>query len=171
MTGSWLCWAPWRAAGWDERWCLGDLVADLQRRGLGAGTVWNIRDVLRLVLALTVRSGALTSNPIDDVSVARTQRLEMVFFEADQVMTLAAEVSTPPPRYRAEERRRDGYPEYGLLVRFAAFTGLRAGELVALGCENLDLLHRRVEVNASASEAHGQLELVAMKSYERRTVP
>src|SRR5262249_3173648 len=41
--------------------CVLAFVADLQRRGLGAGTVRNIRDVLRLVLALTVRSGALKS--------------------------------------------------------------------------------------------------------------
>ncbi len=146
-------------------------VADLQRWGLGAGTVSNIRDVLRLVLALAVRSGALKVQPVRGVAVARTRRSEMVFLDADQVMTLATEVSRPPPRYRTEERRRDGYPEYGLLVRFAAFTGLRAGELVALRCDDLDLLHRRVEVDASASEAHGQLEIVATKSYERRTVP
>ncbi len=58
-------------------------------------------------------------------------------------MTLADVITAPPQRYRRGERRCDGYPEYGLLVRFAAFTGLRAGELVALRAKNLDLMRRR----------------------------
>ena len=110
-------------------------------------------------------------NPVTDVEVSRTNRSEMIFLDPDQIRTLADEVTAPPVRYRREERRRDGYPEYGLLVRFAAFTGLRAGELVALRASRLDLMRRRVEVNESASEAYGQLQLVATKTYERRTVP
>jgi integrase len=146
-------------------------IADLQRAGAGPGTVRNIRDVLRLILAFAVRSGALKSNPVADVEIQRTRRSEMIFLDPDQIMTLAHEVTAPPPRYRRGERRRAGYPEYGLLVRFAAFTGLRAGELVALRVASLDLMRRRVEVNASASEAYGDLQFVATKTYERRTVP
>jgi integrase len=112
--------------------CVLAFVAGLQRQGLGAGTVRTIRDVLRLVLGLAVRSGAFKVKPVTDVEVSRTNRSEMIFLDPDQIMTLADEVTAPPVRYRREERRRDGYPEYGLLVRFAAFTGLRAGELVAL---------------------------------------
>ena len=130
-----------------------------------------MRDVLRLVLGLAVKSGALKVNPVTDVEVARTARAEMIFLEPDQIMALAAEVTAPPVRYRREERRRDGYPEYGLLVRFAAFTGLRAGELVALRAADLDVMRRRVDVKASASEAYGELQLVVTKTYERRTVP
>ena len=151
--------------------CVLAFVAGLQRQGLGAGTVRNIRDVLRLVLGLAVRSGALKVNPVTHVEVSRTNRSEMIFLDPDQIMTLAEEVTAPPVRYRREERRRDGYPEYGLLVRFAAFTGLRAGELVALRAGRLDLMRRRVEVNESGSEAYGALQLVATKTYERRTVP
>ena len=146
-------------------------VADLQGAGLGSGTVRNIRDVLRMVLRLAVRSGAIRSNPVTDIKVARGRHAEMVFLDVEQIMKLACEVTAPPPRYRREERCRDGYPEYGLLVRFAAFTGLRAGELVALQVKNLDLVRRRVDVVASASEAHGQLQIVATKTYERRSVP
>jgi hypothetical protein len=100
-------------------------VADMQREGVAAGTIRNIRDVLRLVLGLAVKSGALKANPVTDVEVARATRTEMIFLEPHQIMALAAEVMAPPLRYRREERRREGYPEYGLLVRFAAFTGLR----------------------------------------------
>jgi integrase len=146
-------------------------VGQMQQAGAGTGTIRNVRDVLRLVLGLAVKSGALKSNPVHDVEVARTHKNEMIFLDPDQIMTLAEEIVRPPARYRRDERRTDGYPEYGLLVRFAGFTGLRAGELVALRRKNLDLMLRRVEVNASASEAYGQLQIVATKTYERRTVP
>ena len=57
-----------------------------------------------------------------------------------------------------------GYPEYGLLVRFAAFTGLRAGELVALRVRDLELLQRRVQVSMSASE--GGIRSIAVRCDE-----
>ena len=146
-------------------------VAELQSGGMAAKTVRNIRDVLRLIFKLAVRSGALKSNPVEDVPVGRTHRAEMVFLEPEQIMELAREVAQPPARYRRGERRVDGYPEYGLFVRFAAFTGLRAGELVGLRMKDLHLVKRRVYVHQSASEAYGQLQIVATKTYERRSVP
>jgi integrase len=146
-------------------------VAALREGGVADKTIRNIRDVLRLIFKLAVRSGALKTNPVEDVPVGRTHRAEMVFLEPEQIMDLAREVTKPPPRYRRGERRVDGYPEYGLVVRFAAFTGLRAGELVGLRVKDLDLIRRRVHVHQSASEAYGQLQVVATKTYERRSVP
>jgi integrase len=146
-------------------------ISELQHRGVAPKTVRNIRDVLRLIVGMAVKSGAIKSNPVTGVEVGRAGRHEMVFLDPDQIMRLAREVTAPPQRYRREERRRDGYPEYGLLVRFAAFTGLRAGELVALRVKCLDFNRCRVDVNASGSEAYGQLQIVATKTYERRTVP
>ena len=55
--------------------------------------------------------------------------------------------------------REGRVPEYGLLVRFAAYTGLRAGELGALRAGRLDLLRRRVEVTESVGEVRGRLVL------------
>ncbi len=95
----------------------------------------------------------------------------MIFLEPDQIIRLAEEVSRPPQRYRSGERRQSGYPEYGLLVRTAAFTGLRAGELVALRQKAIDLRTNRIHVRESASEAHGKLQIVATKTYEHRSVP
>lgn len=146
-------------------------VAELRKAGVAVKTVRNIRDVMRMIFKLAVRSGALKTNPVIDVPVARTHRSEMVFLEPDQIMDLAREVAEPPRRYRRGERRVDGYPEYGLFVRFAAFTGLRAGEIVALRAKDLELMRRRVQVHQSASEAYGQLQIVPTKTYERRSVP
>lgn len=148
-----------------------EFIGDLQRRGVAAKTTRNIRDVLRMIMRLAVRSGAIKSNPVVDITVARTGRAEMVFLDPEQIASLAREITAPPARYRRNERRVDGYPEYGLLVRFAAFTGLRAGEIVALRTRDLELSVRRVQVSASASEAYGRLQIVATKTYERRSVP
>jgi site-specific recombinase XerC len=51
-------------------------VSDLQRVGVGAETVGSIRDVLRLVLSLAVKSGALKANPVTGIEVARTARTD-----------------------------------------------------------------------------------------------
>ena len=56
-------------------------IGELQAAGVAPKTVRNIRDVLRMIFKLAVRSGALKSNPVVDVSVARTGRAEMVFLE------------------------------------------------------------------------------------------
>ena len=64
-----------------------------------------------------------------------------------------------------------GLASYELLVRFAAYTGLRAGELVALRVRHLNLLRRRCEVGESATEVDGRLVWEPTKTYARRTVP
>jgi integrase len=56
------------------------------------------------------------------------------------------------------------------LVRFDAYTGLRAGELAALRVGRLDLLRGACEVVESATEVDGKLVWGATKTYERRTV-
>ncbi len=52
--------------------------------------------------------------------------------------------------------RRGG--EDGLLVRFAAHTGLRAGETAALQVGDVNLQRRRIHVRRSVTEMHGKLE-------------
>ena len=57
-------------------------------------------------------------------------------------------------------------------MRFAAYTGLRAGEIAALRVGRLDMLRRRVEVAESLSIVPGQgLVFGPTKNYQRRTVP
>ena len=147
------------------------LIADLTSRGAGAGTIKNVRDVLRLILELARRSGAIRTNPVEGAKVPKKPPASMVFLTADQVMTLAEEITHPPIRRGGGEHRRRSFPERGLLVRFAAFTGLRAGEIVALRTEAVELLHRRVQVLASATEAYGKLQFGPPKTYQRRSVP
>jgi len=121
-----------RLAGWPDRT---HARPPVPRRPAGEGrrpgTVRAARKVLRLVLATAVEGGALRSNPCTGIRLARSDPVEMAFLTMDQVLALATAM------------RR---PEYGLLVRFAALSGLRAGEIGAVRVGRLDLLRGRVEV-------------------------
>ena len=125
---------------------------------------------MRLVFKLAVTSGAIKTNPADGVKAPRAQKKEMIFLTEEQVMALADEIEDPPPLQRGASHREGGYPDYGLLVRFAAFTGLRAGEIGALRVSRINLMRRRVEVSESADEANGGFNIGPTKTYSRRSV-
>ena len=76
----------------------------------------------------------------------------MLFLTAAEVRLLAAALDV---RSRERARHRDSPPPYGLLVEFAAFTGLRAGETGALRVGHVDLRAGTVFVNRSASIVKG----------------
>jgi len=146
-------------------------LAGLQANGIAPGTLANVRQVLRSVLGIAMDAGALKANPCDRVQVPRGRREEMHFLGHDQVAALAEAIAHPPVRAGGGEHRRKAYPEYGLLVRFDAYTGLRAGELAALRVGRVDLMHRAVEVAESASEVGGRIEFGEPKTYQHRRVP
>ncbi len=145
-------------------------LSGLTNKGKGAGTVRNIRDVMRLVFKLAVRNGVVKTNPADGIKAPRKAKSEMIFLTEDQVWTLADVIKDPPPLQRGASHREGGYPDYALLVLFAAYTGLRAGEIGALRVSRINLLRRRVEVSESADEAHGGFNIGPTKTYSRRSV-
>lgn len=132
-------------------------LSSLQDAGAGTGTVREARKILRLVLNTAVEVGAIKANPCDGVRLPRSEPQEMLFLTMDELLTLS------------DAMRR---PEYGLLVRFAGLTGLRAGEIAALRVGRVDLLRRRVDVVENVSEVNGHgLVYGPTKTYERRSVP
>lgn len=131
-------------------------VATMTESGSAPGTVRSARKVLRLVLSTAEQGGAIKSNPCNGVRVPRSPRTEMVFLTGQEVEALAAAI-TPP---------------FGTLIRVAAYTGMRAGELEALRVGRLELLKGRLVVAESVTEVHGHgLVFGPTKTYERRTVP
>src|SRR5215218_2230836 len=119
-------------------------LAALVEADLSPSRIRNAHQVLSQVLATAVEANRL----------ARIVRREMHFLTAAQVEQLAAAITVPFP----------------LLVRFDAYTGLRAGELAALRVGRLDLLRGTCEVVESATEVDNKLVWGATKTYERRTV-
>ncbi|MCP4306392.1 MAG: site-specific integrase [bacterium] len=145
-------------------------LSGLTNQGKGAGTVRNIRDVMRLVFKLAIRNGVVKTNPVEDIKAPRKAKKEMLFLTEDQVLALAEEIQDPPPLQRGASHREGGYPDYAILVLFAAYTGLRAGEIGALRVSRINLMRRRVEVSESADEAHGGFNVGPTKTYSTRSV-
>jgi integrase len=133
-------------------------LAAMQRAGKAPGTVRNAYRVLTPILNRAVEDGCIRANPcgpirlIDDLPRSRPRK--MLFLTADEVNRLA-----------------DAMPdEWGVLVHFAAQTGMRAGEITALRMEHVNLLRREVEVVESISEVAGALHFVPPKTGEERKV-
>jgi integrase len=147
------------------------LLVELQSTGASVATVRYVRAVLRLVLELARRSEAIRVNPVDGAKIPMPPSAEVTFLTAEQISTLAWEVANPPITKGGGEHRQATYPDYGLLVRFAGFSGLRAGEIVALRSGAVDLMRGRVHVLNSASEVHGKIHFGPPKTKQRRSVP
>ncbi|MGA8296570.1 MAG: tyrosine-type recombinase/integrase [Acidimicrobiales bacterium] len=147
-------------------------IADLSAGGAAPGTVRAARKILRLVLATAVSDGALRANPCDGVRLPRSAKAEMHFLTPDQVATLADAIENPPIKPGGGEHRRSAYPDLARLVIFAAYSGLRAGEIGALRVSRLNLLEGSVDVAESVSEVtdHG-LVFGPTKTFETRRVP
>lgn len=129
-------------------------LAGLARRGLGVKRRAKARAVLSMVLDSAVKGGKLARNVVADVAAPKGQRREAHFLDAAQVERLAPAID---PRYRA-------------LVLFAAYTGVRPSELVALTVGRLDLLRGTARIAAAAPEVDGKLEFGDTKTDKARTV-
>jgi integrase len=111
---------------------LSDLTAKEGRGGrpIAAGTVAQAYRTLNRVLAAAVDDELIGRNPLRGVKPPRSEAEPMRFLTHDEVASLAAAIDA---RYRA-------------LVYLAAYSGLRAGELVALRRQHVDLMRRTVSV-------------------------
>lgn len=130
-------------------------IADKVASGSAPGTVRGARKVLRLVLAVAQSEGAIRSNPCDGVRVPPSPKAEMVFLDAEQVEALAHAID----------------PRYSTMIRVAAYTGMRAGEIEALRVGRTDLEVGRLTIAESVTEVQGHgLVFGQPKTYERRSV-
>jgi integrase len=129
-------------------------LAGLVGGGLSAKRARKAHQVLAQVLVAAVDGGKLARNVAAGVKLPKVQRREMHFLDAAQVEQLADAID----------------PRFGMLVRFAAYTGLRPCELVALRVGRLDLLRGTVRVAEAAPEVAGRLEWGGVKTHEARTV-
>ncbi len=129
------------------------------RDGLGKvqlGTRRNIMRVLSPIFDRAVRHDMIPANPVKTIRRERRKgtRKEMLFLSAEQVRVLAEEIG----------------PELGTLIDFAAYSGMRFGEIAALKVRNVDLLHRQVKVIESVSDVNGEQVPVRPKSDKTRTI-
>ena len=134
-----------------------EFVAEIRNAGRSQGTVDGCVKVLRLVLGFALDAGAIKVNPATRLNLERQQGQEMHFLTESEVVRLAGAL---------------GQPMYETLVLFAAWTGMRAGEVEALRVKRLDLAGGRAEVAENLGEARdGGLRFGPTKTHQRRTVP
>ena len=120
-------------------------------------------------LRLAYRQGALPANPADAVDPpgrvsADRRQARYTFLRPAEVERLASVLDNRHP--------------YGLLVRFAAYTGLRRGEVAGLDVRHITLAQTasggwsgRVEVSQTRRKRGGVWVLDTPKSHKSRTVP
>jgi len=122
---------------------------------LSLGSVAQVYRTLNRVLAAAVDNESLGRNPLRGVKPPRVAPEPMRFLTHEEVATLA---ETIDPRYRA-------------LVLVAAYSGLRAGELIGLRRHRVDLLRRTITVVEQVQYIGGRMvESVPKSSAGRRQV-
>lgn len=123
---------------------------------LAPASVHQAYRTLHLCLEAAVTCGHLGRNPLDGVKPPRIELQPMRFLDAGEVERLADAIDQ---RYRA-------------LVMVAAYCGLRAGELMALRWENVDLANRSIRVTEQTDADRGLGAVKPPKTAAgRRSVP
>lgn len=113
---------------------------------------------LAKVFSYAMRHRLITYNPCVAVDKPRADTQEAHFLSPAEVERLAATLDAQPP--------------YGLMVRLAAYTGLRAGELAALRVRDIDLLHKEVRVHLNMTHtSRGYVVGVPKTANSKREVP
>lgn len=110
-----------------------------------------------MILDHAIRESRIRANPCTGVDLPSAASPEMLFLTDTEVRLLAASVDACWKARRRASLPATEPPPYGLLVEFAAFTGLRAGEIAALRVGDLDLRRGNAFVTRSASRVKGQL--------------
>lgn len=125
-----------------ETW-MADLEVKIGQRKvpLSASTRRGIVIVASKVFRYALRHRLISANPCAVVDKPSVVREEPVFLRPEQVGAIAEWLDDVAP--------------YGLVVRFAAYTGLRPGELEALRIRDINFLRRHVEVRRQAQRTPG----------------
>jgi integrase len=139
-----------------EKW-----VAGLVAAGLAPNTVHNHYVALNKVFRYAERHRLIGHNPCGAVELPKNRAAEdfaPVFLTATQVEALAAGLENEPP--------------LGTLVRFAAYTGLRAAEMSGLRVRDVNLAAGHIEVRQTLKRIAGEWTVGTPKSARStRNVP
>lgn len=162
---------------------VGELLGRLDRAGLNTQTRHNVFNVASSVFDYAARNQLIMRNPARPMREDLPSRAESLRAAKDRVQFLSPtqvnrladavrEASLDADKRRGvkpTERRADAD---ALLVRFAAWSGLRRGELAALRLRHLDPLRSEVRVDESVSKVAGELLMgTAKTTRSRRSVP
>jgi integrase len=136
-------------------------ITELTAGGLAPATVQHHYVALQKAMQFAQQDRPIAHNPCGGVKLPKSHKADgfaPVFLSARQVEALAAKLDEVAP--------------YGLLLRFAAYTGLRAAELTALRVRDLNLKAGHVEVRRTLQRISGEWTVGTPKSARSsRNVP
>lgn len=118
-------------------------------------TVRKIHAVFSMVMAAAVKDRRLAWNVADDIDLPRILAKEKRYLTDAQVEQMADLVG----------------PQWALMTRFLAYTGLRWGEMAALKVKRVNLQQRRVAIVEAVTEVKGRMVWGTTKGHETRKVP
>lgn len=118
-------------------------VSTLTKKPLSASTRRGIVIAASKVFRYALKHRLISANPCAVIDKPTARRAEPVFLTPRQVGSIMEQVG---------ERE----PVYALIVRFAAYTGLRPGELEALRIRDINFMHRHVEVRRQVQYTPGE---------------
>jgi integrase len=140
-------------------------VRDLSGRGLSGSRIKNILKPLQGTLKLGVRRGLIFQSPFDlltaDERPRETPRKHHEWSPEDINALLAAS--------EALAKDKDAKYDYAPILRMAAYTGLREGEILGLRWHDVDLKKREIHVRHQISRSGKLVEPKTLKAV--RTVP
>jgi integrase len=128
-------------------------IVALTGKGLAPATVHHCYVGLRKAFNFAAEDRLITYNPCDGVRLPKPQTADTfapAFLTAAEVERVGAALDVAAP--------------WGLLVRFAAFTGLRAGELMGLRVGDVDLAAGHVRVRQTLHKIAGEWVVGTPKS-------
>ncbi len=126
-----------------ERWLRGMETKTSEHTGrpLAPASVLGAYVALSKAFGYALKHRLIATNPCAVVDKPRLRHSEPVFLQPEQVEAIATELDKVAP--------------YGLVVRFAAQSGLRAGELAALRIRDVNFLRGHVEVRRTLQRVKG----------------
>jgi integrase len=132
-------------------------VVELRRKGLAESTIRSAYTILRAVLDIAVRDGAIATNPAASVRRPRVTNKEALHLSPAQVADLL--------RAAASSR-------YAPLFELLVHTGLRRGEALALQWTDIDLDRGTLRVRGTLTRIDGALIVTEPKTAKsKRFVP
>ncbi len=130
-------------------------IADCVEKGTGAQTIKFAHIPLRLIFDTGVSDGMLTTNPARKVRLPKIVVGEMRVLTVSEIEHLARTIREP----------------YGVLIKVAAYSGMRFSELAGLKVGRLDLLNGKIKVEEVITDPDGILYTGPPKTAaSRRTI-
>jgi integrase len=153
-----------------------DLVATYahwSKKKIGARTVRHAADLMRKVLNRAVKWNVIPRNPalsLDADDLPRLRKPASAVLTEVELRRLLEEAKRPTQRSR-KRRYLSAYPAFYPAVAFAAFTGARRGETLAVRWQDLDLDNGTATVARSLTDApRGHLSFKDPKNGKRPTI-